>query len=92
MRRFARATLFDDAAIDDLSQDTLISVASSIGSFKGGSAITTWAPHCPHRVVDHFRRRRTTSALPPDDLATAARISSMIATRDSIRPTYLSKF
>lgn len=91
VRRFARAALFDDAAIDDVSQDTLISVASSIGSFRGDAKITTWVHRIVrNRVVDHLRRQRATAPLPPDDLAPAARISSMIATRATVREVLAS--
>lgn len=36
VRRFARAALLDESAIDDVSQDSLISIAASVGSFSGG--------------------------------------------------------
>lgn len=85
-RRFARGSLFDDAAVDDVCQDTLISVASGIGSFRGGAKVTTWVHTIVrNRVVDHLRRQRATSPLPEDDLAPAQRISSMIASRTTVR-------
>lgn len=86
VRRFARGSLFDDAAIDDVCQDTLISVASGIGGFRGDAKITTWVHRIVrNRVVDHLRRQRATSPLPDDDMAPAARISSMIASRTTVR-------
>lgn len=86
VRRFARGALFDDGAIDDVCQDTLISVAGGITGFRGESKISTWVHRIVrHRVVDHLRRQRATSPLPPDDLAPSARISSMIATRATVQ-------
>lgn len=86
VRRFARGALFDDDAIDDVCQDALISVASGIGGFRGESKVGTWVHRIVrNRVVDHLRRQRATSPLPPDDLAPSARISSMIATRATVR-------
>ncbi|MEE6288145.1 RNA polymerase sigma factor [Georgenia sp. MJ173] len=91
VRRFARAALLDEAAVDDVAQDALISVAASIGSFRGSSKITTWVHRIVrHRVVDHLRRQRATSPLPPDDLGPAERMSSMIATRATVRAALAS--
>lgn len=38
-----------------------------------------------NRVVDHLRRQRATSPLPPEDLGPAERMSSIIATRATVR-------
>src|SRR5690606_29035926 len=82
VRRFVRAALLDEAAVDDVTQDALISVAGSVHSFAGEAKVTTWVHRIVrHRVVDHLRRQRATSPLPPDDLAPAERMSSLIATR-----------
>ena len=86
IRRFVRAALLDESAVDDVSQDALISVAGSIGSFRGGSKVTTWVHSIVrNRVVDHLRRQRATAPLPEDQLGPAARMSSMIATRATVR-------
>lgn len=86
VRRFARGSLFDETAVDDVCQDTLISVAGGIGSFRGGAKVSTWVHTIVrNRVVDHLRRQRATSPLPEDDLAPAQRISSMIASRTTVR-------
>lgn len=86
VRRFARGALFDDAAIEDVSQDTLISVANGIGGFRGEAKVTTWVHRIVrHRVVDHLRRQRATAPLPPEDLAPSERISSLIATRATVQ-------
>ncbi len=86
VRRFVRAALLDEAAVDDVTQDALISVAGSIHSFAGEARVTTWVHRIVrHRVVDHLRRQRSTSPLPPEDLAPGERMSSMIATRATVR-------
>jgi RNA polymerase sigma factor (sigma-70 family) len=86
VRRFVRRSLLDADAVDDVTQDSLISIASSIGSFRGASKVTTWVHQVvQRRVVDHLRRQRTTVPLPDDDLALSARISSMIATRATVQ-------
>lgn len=86
VRRFAHAALLDQTAVDDVAQDALISIAGSIGSFGGASKFTTWVHRIVrNRVVDHLRRQRATAPLPPDDLGPAERMSSMIATRATVR-------
>lgn len=86
VRRFVRSVLLDETAVDDVSQDALISVAGSIGSFRGGSKVTTWVHTIVrHRVTDHLRRQRAAAPLPPDDLSPSRRMSSMLATRATVR-------
>lgn len=86
IRRFVRSSLLDETAVDDVSQDVLISVASSVASFRGGSKVTTWVHSIVrNRVVDHLRRQRATAPLPEDDASPAQRMSSMIATRATVR-------
>lgn len=86
VHRFVRGTLLDEAAIDDVAQDALISVVASVGSYAGQSKFTTWVHRIVrNRVVDHLRRQRATSPLPAEDLGLAARMSSMIATRATVR-------
>lgn len=86
VRRFAGAALMDTSDVDDVAQDSLITVAGSVAGFRGDSAFTSWVHTIVrHRVVDHLRRRRATSPLPPEDLGPAERMSSMIASRATIR-------
>lgn len=86
VRRFARAALLDESAIDDVSQDSLISIAASVGSFSGGSKVTTWVHSIVRRrVVDHLRRQRATSPLPEGDAGPGERMSSLLATRATVR-------
>lgn len=86
VRRFVRAAILDDAAIDDVCQDSLISVARSLHTFQGSSKVSTWVHSIVRRrVVDHLRRQRATVPLPRDDVGLAQRMSSMIATRASVQ-------
>ena len=86
VHRFAGAALLDQAAVEDVAQDSLISIAQSIGSFQGSGKVTTWVHRIVrNRVVDHLRRQRATSPLPPEGLGPAARMSSIIATRATVQ-------
>jgi len=86
VRRFVRGALLDESAVDDVCQDTLISVATSVRSFEGRSKVTTWVHRIARaRVVDHLRRQRATTPLPDDDVAPGVRMSSLIATRAGLR-------
>lgn len=97
-RRAVRRFLVDDGAVDDVTQDTLITVARSIGSFRGESKFTTWLHRVArNRSVDHLRRVRSTRPLPDgagdgdgDGIAglapdTAARMSSIVASRQAVQ-------
>ncbi|WP_258933655.1 RNA polymerase sigma factor [Nesterenkonia pannonica] len=85
MRRFAGAALLDSTAVDDVAQEALISVAYSIESYDGRGKVTTWVHSIVRRrVVDHLRRQRQDAPL-DEDAGPAARISSMIATRTTVR-------
>ena len=86
VRAFAGASLLDATAVDDVNQDALISVAESIHTFSGEAKVTTWVHRIVrNRVVDHLRRQRTAHPLPPDDVGPAERMSSMLATRATVR-------
>lgn len=88
IRRFARAALLDHAAVDDVSQDSLISIAASIGSYDGRGKVTTWVHSIVRRrVVDHLRRQRATAPLTDEavEAAPGPRMSSLIATRASVQ-------
>lgn len=91
VRRMVGAALLDRSAVDDVSQDCLISVAGSLASFRGGSKVSTWVHSIVRRrVVDHLRRQRATAPLPEDDLSPTQRMSSMIATRATVQEALAS--
>lgn len=84
-RAGVRRVLVDEAEVDDVTQDTLVSMARSLGSFTGEATFVTWLfTIAKRRAVDHLRRRRATEPL-GDDVGEAVRISSLVATRESVR-------
>lgn len=86
IQRFVRSALLDESAVDDVGQDSLISVAASIGSFRGGARVSTWVHSIVRRrVVDYVRRQRATSPLPAEDESPAHRVSSVIASRVTVQ-------
>lgn len=86
VERFVRSLLLDESAVDDVCQDVLISVAGSIRSFAGDARVTTWVHQIVRRrVVDHLRRQRATEPLPDDRVAPGRRLSTLIATRETVR-------
>ncbi len=85
VHRFAGAALLDPGAVEDVAQDSLISIAESIHRFDGRSKVTTWAHSIVRRrVADHLRRLRATVEL-EEQHRPAERMSSMIAERVSVR-------
>lgn len=85
VHRFAGAALLDPSAIDDVAQDSLLAIARSIGGYDGRAKVTTWVHTIVRRrVVDHLRRRRETVEL-HEQHRPAARMSSQIADRITVR-------
>lgn len=85
VNRFAGAMLLDRAAVDDVVQDSLISIVESINSYSGGSKFTSWAHTIvQRRVVDYLRRQRESVPLSEEESPTT-RMSSMIAARTTVR-------
>lgn len=79
-----RRLLVDETAVDDVVQDTFVSMATSIGSFRGDSRFATWLHRIArNRVVDHLRRERSTEPLDETDVGEAQRISSIVASRQA---------
>ncbi|GAA4397315.1 hypothetical protein GCM10023153_21080 [Ornithinibacter aureus] len=86
VRRFARGALLDESAIDDVCQDSLISIAASLESFRGDAKVSTWVHSIVRRrIVDHLRRQRATAPLPDSDTGPGERMSSLLATRATVR-------
>lgn len=84
--RFVGMLLLDPDDVQEATQDVLVAVAASISTYRGDSRFTTWLhPIARRRAVDHLRRKRQTVALGDDDLGDSRRMSSMIASRESIR-------
>lgn len=84
-RAAVRRFLVDEAAVDDVSQDTLVAAATSIHRFRGDAKLTTWLHQIArYRVTDHLRRQRATVALDEQAHGPALRVSSIIASRHAI--------
>jgi len=85
-RAGVRQVLVDESAVDDVTQDTLVSMAASIRSFTGQAGFVTWLfTIAHHRAVDHLRRQRSTEPLADDDVGEAVRISTLISTREAVQ-------
>ena len=77
--------LLDLDAVDDVSQEVLISIMGSIRQYRGVGKFSTWVhPIAKRRVADHLRRQRDATALEETDLP-AQRFSSMVASRTALR-------
>lgn len=84
VHRFAGAALLDPIAVEDVAQDSLISIAQSIQGYDGRAKVTTWVHSIVRRrVADHLRRQRETVQLQEADRP-AARMSSLIANRVTV--------
>lgn len=85
IHRFAGSMLLDRTAIDDVAQDSLISIVESINSYERGGKFTSWVHTIvQRRVVDYLRRQRDSTLLDEEELPTT-RMSSMIASRTTVR-------
>jgi RNA polymerase sigma-70 factor, ECF subfamily len=87
-RSAVRLFLLDEAAVDDVTQDTLISVARTVTGFRGEAKFTTWLHQIArYRAVDHLRRVRSAPSLPEDDNepTPTAWVSSLVASRQTVR-------
>ncbi|GAA1290584.1 RNA polymerase sigma factor [Brachybacterium alimentarium] len=85
VHRMVGSMLLDQHAVDDVSQEVLISIIGSIGQYRGVGKVSSWVhPIVKRRVADHLRKQRDSTAL--DEAALPAqRISSMVASRAAIR-------
>jgi RNA polymerase sigma-70 factor, ECF subfamily len=85
-RRAVRRFLVDDRAVDDVVQDTLITVAQAITTFRGDAKVATWLHQLArNRAVDHLRRARSTEPLAEHDASATERLSSLVASRHAVR-------
>lgn len=87
-RNAVRRYLLDEAAVDDVTQDTLITVARAVGTFRGEAKFTTWLHQLArNRAVDHLRRTRATQTLGDEEgePTPTARMSSLVASRQAVR-------
>ena len=80
-----RKVFFDENAIDDSVQETVLAVIAGISSFRGEAAFLTWLDRVALNVARQVRRRGQRQPKPtqdnlPDETAWARRISSVVAT------------
>jgi len=66
--RYALARVHDDAAAEDIVQETLLSAIQSLTSYEGRAAERTWLLGIlKHKLIDHFRRRSREVPLDPQE-------------------------
>lgn len=80
-----RKIFFDEDAIDDCAQETVLAVIAGIASFRGDAAFLTWLDRVALNVARQVRRRgqRVPEPVPdntPDQVSWTKRISSIVAT------------
>lgn len=82
-----RALIVDPNEVEEIRQDVLIRITRSIGSFRGDARFESWlSAVARHATIDTIRRKRHTDPLDEDaNVSDAQRLSSMIATRESVR-------
>jgi RNA polymerase sigma-70 factor (ECF subfamily) len=81
-----RRVVINESDVDDIGQDVLVAVASTVSSFRGDARFTTWLNRVArYKAIDHLRRKRDEARLddvPPGD---AGRISSLLTTRADLQ-------
>lgn len=82
----ARGTIerlvIQEADVDDVSQDVLVAVAETIGSYRADAPFTAWLSQVARfKAIDHLRRRRDEHGLADIEVADSVRVSSMLADR-----------
>ena len=66
--RYALARLRDDAAAEDMVQETLLSAIQSLGSYGGRSAERTWLTGIlKHKIIDHYRKTCRETSFDPSE-------------------------
>lgn len=59
IHRFARRMLGDDAAADDVVQETMLRAFVALGALRGDTSVRAWIMTiAAHRALDELRRRR----------------------------------
>lgn len=86
-RFFLHQTLGDAQLSDDLAQDTFIRAYTSIGTFRGSAAFSTWLFRIAYNVFYDYRRRLRPSA---DDLDAARPAAAGATGRSGWMSTVLS--
>lgn len=81
-----RKVLISAEDVDDAVQDVLLSVAQTIQQFEGRARFTTWLyTLARNKAVGLLRRKRgDTDDLPDEPISDVARLSSIVATHETI--------
>ena len=67
LRRFIRRRVTDESSVDDLLQEIFLRIHSKIGTLKDRRRVRGWLYQVARNaIVDHYRRRRGTEALPEE--------------------------
>lgn len=66
LRSAVRSVLFDETAVDDALQETLLAISSSLDSFQRHASVTSWAAGIArHKALDIVRRKGRPAAPDP---------------------------
>lgn len=66
--RYAMIRLRDEAAAEDIVQETLLSAIQSLSSYSGKSGERTWLVGIlKHKLIDHFRKRSREISFDPSE-------------------------
>lgn len=66
--RYALVRLRDEAAAEDLVQETLLSAIQSIDSYSGRSTELTWLTGIlKHKIIDHYRKHKKVVQITDED-------------------------
>ena len=66
--RYALTRLRDDAAAEDMVQETLLSAIQSLASYGGKSTERTWLTGIlKHKIIDHYRKTCRETSFDPSD-------------------------
>jgi RNA polymerase sigma-70 factor (ECF subfamily) len=85
--RVARAVVHDDAEAEDIVQETYVRAFTHIGTFRGGSSLSTWLTRIAlNEALGRLRRRRPTTGIEAID-AEAARDGASVVTFPATAPT-----
>ena len=86
VRVAVRKVVMNAEAVEDICQDVLILVAERLDRWTGRSRFTTWLHTVSrNKAIDHLRRTRPTVPLKGHLGNEQQRISSLIATRATVR-------
>ena len=86
--RFCRVRMADEAACEDIVQETLTRALAAIDGYRGEASMFTWLCQiCRHRISDHVERhggRRSVTVSLDDDPAIRATLESLAS--DDVDP------